>query len=252
MPILAIVLTTSLTIAAQQPVVTGSIAGCTSDTVSQQVPGTTVLAKGGGVQRTARADSSGCYELKDLPSGSYRVTATLEGFMNVTRNKVTVAPSTVTRLDFTMRLPSICECVRVNRTLADHLADADAVLHVRISDDEPDGSDDRGNYPHRATVISAVKTPGGQTLARVVVWQDYLPLFDVGQEMIAFLKSAGPDAFNFTYDQSGLATSGQYPAMALLVQNGRITQAPPELSHYVGMTAEAFLKELRAALLRKR
>ena len=58
---------------------------------------------------------------------------TLEGFMNVTRNKVTVAPSTVTRLDFTMRLPSICECVRVNRTLTDHLANADAVLHVRIS-----------------------------------------------------------------------------------------------------------------------
>jgi hypothetical protein len=103
-------------------------------------------------------------------------------------------------------------------------------------------------------VISAVKTPGGQALARVVVWQEYLPLFDVGQEMIAFVKSAGPDAFNFTYDQSGLATSGQYPypAMALLVQNGRITQAPPEVSHHVGMTAEAFLKELRAALLRKR
>ena len=79
--------------------------------------------------------------------------------------------------------------------------------------------------------------------------QDYLPLFDVGQEMIAFLKSAGPETFNFTYDQSGLATSGQYPypAMALLVENGRITRAPPEVSRYVGMTADAFLKELRAA-----
>jgi hypothetical protein len=68
--------------------VSGSIAGCTTDTVSQQLPGTTVLAKGGGVQRTARTDSSGCYELKDLPSGSYRVTASLAGFTNVTRNKV--------------------------------------------------------------------------------------------------------------------------------------------------------------------
>ena len=145
---------------------------------------------------------------QDLPVASYRVTASLDGFSNVTRNKVTVAPSTVTRLDFTMRLASICECVQVKLSLADHLANADAVLHVRIADDEPDGSDDRGSYPHRATVISAVKTPGTQTLARVVVWQEYLPLFDVGQEMIAFLKSAGPDAFNFTYDQSGFATSG--------------------------------------------
>ncbi len=39
--------------------------------------------------------------------------------------------------------------------------------------------------------------------------------------------------------------------MALLIENGRITQAPPEVSRYVGMTAEAVLKELRAALLRK-
>jgi hypothetical protein len=86
-----------------------------------------------------------------------------------------------------------------------------------------------------------------------VVRQNYLPLFDVGQEMIAFLKSAGPETFNFTYDESSLATSGQtYPAMALLVENGRITRAPPEVSRYVGMTAEAFLKELRAAQQRKR
>ncbi len=47
--------------------------------------------------------------------------------------------------------------------------------------------------------------------------------------------------------------SGQtYPAMALLVENGRITRAPPEVSGYVGMAAEAFLTELRAALQRKR
>ncbi len=78
------------------------------------------------------------------------------------------------------------------------------MLHVRISDDEPDGSDEQGNYPHRASVISAVKTPGGQTLARVVVRQDYLPLVEVGQEMIVFLKTFGPDAFTFTSDASGL------------------------------------------------
>jgi hypothetical protein len=39
--------------------------------------------------------------------------------------------------------------------------------------------------------------------------------------------------------------------MALLVEKGRMTQAPAEASRYVGMTAEAFLKELRATLRRK-
>ena len=249
---LAIALTANLAMAAQQPGATGSIAGCMSDIVNQRIPGTTVLAKGGGLERTARTDDSGCYELTDLPVGSYRVTASLAGFMNVTRNKVTVTPSSVAPLDFRMRVAPICECVRINRTVADHLAYADAVLHVRISEDEPDGSDEQGNYPHRASVISAVKTPGGQTLARVVVRQDYLPLFEVGQEMIVFLKTFGPDAFTLTSDASGLSNTQIYPAMALLIENGRITQAPPEVSRYVGMTAEAVLKELRAALLRKR
>jgi len=254
MQILGAVLTASLTAAAQQPVVTGSIAGCTSDTISQQVPGTTVLAMGGGVQRTAPADSSGCYELRDLPAGSYRVTASLPGFINVARNKVTVAPSTVTRLDFTMRVAPICECVSVERTLSDHLAWADAVLYVRISDDEPDGSDDNGYYPHRATVIAAVKAPAGRKLARVVVRQNYLPLFDVGQEMIVFLKSAGSDVFDLTSDDSQIATVGHSArerAMALLIQDGRIVQAPAEVSRSVGKTTEAVLKGLRGLLPRR-
>ena len=206
------------------------------------------------MQRTAQTDSSGCYELKHVPSGSYRVTASLAGFMNITRNKVTVTPSSVARLDFTMHVAPICECVSVERTLADHLAWADAVLYVRISDDEPDGSDGRGNYPHRATVITAVKAPAGQTLARVVVRQHYLPLFDVGQEMIVFLKSAGSDVFDLTSDDSQIATVGHSArerAMALLIQDGRIVQAPAEVSRSVGMTTEAVLKELRGLLPRR-
>ncbi len=55
--------------AAQQSAATGSIAGCMSDIVNQRIPGTTVLAKGSGLERTARTDDSGCYELKDLPVG---------------------------------------------------------------------------------------------------------------------------------------------------------------------------------------
>jgi hypothetical protein len=256
MEILAIALAASLTIGVQEPVVTGSIAGCLSDIISQRLPGTTVTVKGGGVQRTTEAGGSGCYELKDLPAGSYRLTASLAGFSNVTRNKVVVAASTVTRLDFTMRISTICECVRVTRTLAQHVDYADAVFHVRISDDEPDGSEADGYYPHRGTVIAAVKRPVGQGSDGVLIRQNQrssaAPLFDVGQELVVFLKSSGPDAFYITNDEPGLVTTGdRYPAMALLIQNGRILQAPSELLRYVGLPIETFLQELRAVLRRR-
>jgi hypothetical protein len=41
---------------------------------------------------TTTADAGGCYELKHLPIGSYRVTARLTGFDNATRDGVTIAP----------------------------------------------------------------------------------------------------------------------------------------------------------------
>jgi hypothetical protein len=75
-----------------------------SDTMTQRVPGVTIVAKGGGMQRTTVTDFTGCYELKDLIAASYRVTARLAGFDNVTRDRLVLAPATVTRLDFVMRL----------------------------------------------------------------------------------------------------------------------------------------------------
>ena len=247
MPILALL----LAIGVQEPVAAGSIAGCLVDIVSQRLPGTTVMVNGVGIQRTAEADSAGCYALRDLPSGSYRVTASLAGFSNVTRNKVMVGASTVTRLDFTMRIAPICECVRVTRTLAEHLEYADGVFHVRISDDEPDGSDEQGYYPHRAEVIAAVKQAASPAPAAIALLQNHrgggLPLFDVGQELVVFLKSFSPGAFYITNDEPGLATAGdRFPAMAILIQKGRILQTPTELSRYIGMPTETLLQDLRA------
>jgi Carboxypeptidase regulatory-like domain len=67
--------------------------------MKQQLPGVTVVAKTGGVERTTTADAGGCDELRDLPTGAYRVTARLAGFDNVTRDGVTI-PSTGLRSAF--------------------------------------------------------------------------------------------------------------------------------------------------------
>jgi hypothetical protein len=65
--LLGVVLTAIVTGAPQASSTAGSIVGCVSDIMNQRLPGAGVVAKSGGVERTAVADNSGCYELKDLP-----------------------------------------------------------------------------------------------------------------------------------------------------------------------------------------
>lgn len=63
--------------------------------MTQRLSGVTVVAKSGRVQLTTTADAGGCYELQDLRSGSYRVTARLPGFDNVTRDGVKIVTGSV-------------------------------------------------------------------------------------------------------------------------------------------------------------
>jgi hypothetical protein len=54
-------------------------------------------------------------------------------------------------------------------------------------------------------------------------------------------------------DEPGLAvpTGSHTPSIAFFVQDGRIQQAPAEFSHYVGMSIDSFLAELRVLLHRE-
>jgi hypothetical protein len=254
-PILAVVLAAAVMAAPQESGTAGSIVGCMSDML-QRLPGVTVAAVGSGVKRTTVADSAGCYELKDLPPASYRVTARLEGFDNVTRDRVVVAPSTPTRLDLKTQVSAICECVRAVGSLADFRDRADAVLHVRLSDSEPAPSTPRGYYRHSATVIEAVKQPAGPGAATIFVLQNQRSgtpdPYDVGQELVAFLSSDS-NGFFITNDEPGLAvpTGSVDHSMVFLVWDDRIQRAPPEFSRYVGTTIRSFLEELRARSRRR-
>ena len=248
-PILAVVLTAAAALATQESGRAGSIVGCVSDTTRQQLPGATVVAKGGGLQRRTVADSAGCYALNDLPPASYRVTARLLGFDNVTRDRVVVAPAAATHLDLTTRVSSICECIEFRPNLSELYDRADAVLHVRLSDSEPVPSTPDGYHHHTATVLNAIKEPAGPRSAPIFVLQDQQSgapdPYDVGQELIAFLESSAPNAFRIT-------TEGSYESMVFLVQDGRIQRAPSEeLSRYVGTPISSFLEELRTLSRRK-
>jgi hypothetical protein len=245
MSVLGAVLAVAMMVAAQASTATGSIVGCVSDTMRQQLPRATVVVKGVGVQRITVADGAGCYALNDLPPASYRVTARLAGFDNVTHNRVVVAQSTATRLDFTTRPSADCECVHVAGSLGELSDRAEAVLHVRLSDSDQEPSTPQGYYRHSATVVTAVKLPAGPRAAPLFVLQSQASgapePYDVGQELVAFLES-GPDAFNITNDY---VSGGLDPSLVFLVQNDRIQRAPPEFSRYVGMPIGLFLEELR-------
>jgi len=241
MPILAFALTAAVMATTQGSSPVGSIVGCVVDTMLQGLPRVTVVAKGGGVRRTTVADSTGCYELNNLPAAPYRVTARLTGFDNVTRDRLMVAPSTATRLDLTMSVSSICECIRGGGSLAALWDHADAVLHVRLSDSEPASSTPQGYYRHSATVVSALKQPAGSLPATIFVLQNQRSgtpePYDVGQELVAFFESSGANAFRFTNDDDA--------TMVFLVQEGRIQRPPTEFSSYFGMTISSFFEELR-------
>jgi hypothetical protein len=161
------------------------------------------------------------------------------------------------RLDFTMRVSPICECVRVAGSLADHWKHADAILHIRLSDSEPAGSTPQGYYRHAATVLTAVKKPERDRPEQLLVVQNQrggVPgPYDVGQELVAFLESSAGDAFRITNDEPGLTvpTGSHDPSMTFLVHDGRIQRAPPEFSRYAGMPIAAFLDELRTLAQRK-
>jgi len=248
------VLAGTLGVAAQQPSPVGSIVGCFSITAS----GATVVAKGGGIERTAVTDRDGCYELKELPPASYRITARLGGFDNVTRDRVRVTPSTTTRLDFTtpQRPSPMCECVREGGiTLVDQWEYADAVLHVRLMDAEPEFSMPEGYYRHRARVLHALKPSKGKPPTSIFILQDQRSgspdPFDVGQELVAFLKSSGSDTFRIPNDSPGLAGRGEDPSSVFLVKDGLIQRQPRDMFGHIGKPIDVLLAELRTLSRRK-
>src|SRR5262249_15000579 len=182
----------------------------------------------------------------------YRVTARLLAFDNVTRDRLIVAPAHAARLDITMRLSPICECVAATGGLAEQWDHAAAVLHLRLADSEPAPSIPQGYYRHLATVIGILKPPpaGLRSNAMFVLQNQRSGTsgpYDVGQELVAFLESSETDAYRITNDEPGLAANpgSDTPAIAFLVRDGRVQRAPPGFAQYLGMSIDSFLEELR-------
>ena len=100
---------------AQTDVTTSRISGTVKSTDGEALPGATVEAmnQGTGLVQTAVTRNDGFYQVINLPSGLYTVTATLSGFRTAVHPDVRLDIGTVPTVDFRLQLSTVQETVTV-------------------------------------------------------------------------------------------------------------------------------------------
>jgi Carboxypeptidase regulatory-like domain len=89
------------------------IAGHVVDNAGTGLPGVVAMAipQRGGDTQTVVTGTNGTYTFEDLPEGIYRVDFDLPGFDMTRRNLVAVRAGETTRVDVTLQVTAICECI---------------------------------------------------------------------------------------------------------------------------------------------
>lgn len=93
----------------------GQISGSVVDQSGAAVPeaAITVTQVGTGIQRTVTTSSEGVYTIPDLPIGTYRMSATKNGFKVAITENVVVNVATTTRQDLTLEVGSVDQQVTI-------------------------------------------------------------------------------------------------------------------------------------------
>jgi len=92
----------------------GSVEGFVKDASGAVLPGATIEATTpAGVGHTAVADGSGAYRFPSLPPGTYRLTATLQGFQARSVDEVHVYLGQIKKVDFALPVSGVTETVTV-------------------------------------------------------------------------------------------------------------------------------------------
>ena len=95
---------------------TAVLNGTVSDGSGAVVPGVSVTVTNAetGIQREAVTDSTGSYDIRLLPPGTYNIAVKKDGFRQLTRESVRLEVNQVARIDFTMQLGAVTEAVEVS------------------------------------------------------------------------------------------------------------------------------------------
>ncbi len=175
----------------------GNIKGCVVDPTGAVLPGVRVALTGPNEKRTAITDGQGCYEIRSLVAGSYRLLAELQAFTTVKREDIRLADGQTVTVNVTMSMTGPVEVVRFIEWcvppggLAGLWNVSDAVLRVRIDRNARLIGQDFAE--HTATVTEVFKWPAALSQDRSTVvfrqdqWADEGTPYRVGQDLVVFL-----------------------------------------------------------------
>ena len=93
----------------------GTITGVVMDSTKAAVPGVSVkvINTATNAATTVTSSDSGSYSAANLPPGTYRIEATLEGFRTSIVDGITLGAATTARIDVTLNLGAMTESVNV-------------------------------------------------------------------------------------------------------------------------------------------
>ncbi len=114
----------------------GSLVGNVQDSTGAALPGATVIIvhEATKLTRETSADSTGAYTFTAVPTGTYAVSVTVQGFRTFMRPSVSVTLNNVTRVDAALQLGELAETVTVtgeSATLQTDRAEVRAELKSR-------------------------------------------------------------------------------------------------------------------------
>jgi hypothetical protein len=100
---------------AQTDVTTSRISGTVEDSAKSPLPGVTVEAVNTetGLKELAVTDASGAYRILNLPTGTYTLTATLDGFATATAERVRLLIGSTPTVNFTLQSARVSETITV-------------------------------------------------------------------------------------------------------------------------------------------
>src|SRR6266498_1342211 len=158
--------------AVAQSVSSGTIEGTVKDESNAVLPGVTVTATSPQLQvgvLTQVSDSAGNYKFVDLPAGTYRLKAEIQGFSTSVREDLRLTVGFNARVDFTLKLGAVEESVTVSgqSPVVDVTITTGSVAFTKeVLDSIPRGRDLQNIFAMAPGVTQAVADVGGSTMAQ--------------------------------------------------------------------------------------
>ncbi|HMF95258.1 MAG TPA: carboxypeptidase regulatory-like domain-containing protein [Vicinamibacterales bacterium] len=160
------------TVAVAQSVSSGTIEGTIKDESGSVLPGATITATSPQLQVgqiVQVSDSSGNYKFVDLPPGTYRLKAELQGFSQSVRDELRLTVGFNARVDFLLKVGALEESVTVSgqSPVVDVTnTTASVALTKEVLDTIPRGRDLQNVFAMAPGVTQAVADVGGSTMAQ--------------------------------------------------------------------------------------